>query len=149
MVVKIGDELKRRLVLVKSMMRARDMNLQIMELFKSSSPKAISTGSLIKVQYYNNMPKSSDVSLNRLQSYMGILLQVKHHTLEPTFTVRSVIDGVGVEQVFCINSPLIKNVEVLWAPQQKCTKPLLELRERPYKIATMINDYKVKIKNQT
>lgn len=50
----------------------------------------------------------------RLQAFEGLVLARKHGSeAGGTFTVRKVIDGVGVEKVFPVYSPMIDKVEVL------------------------------------
>lgn len=50
----------------------------------------------------------------RLQAFEGLVLARKHGR-EPgaTFTVRRVIDGVGVERIFPLYAPTIQKIEVL------------------------------------
>ena len=50
----------------------------------------------------------------RLQAFEGLVLARKHGR-EPgaTFTVRRVIDGVGVERIFPLYAPTIDKIEVL------------------------------------
>lgn len=50
----------------------------------------------------------------RLQAFEGIVLARKHgREAGATFTVRKVIDGVGVERIFPIYSPMIDEVEMV------------------------------------
>lgn len=50
----------------------------------------------------------------RLQAFEGLVIATKHGT-EPgaTFTVRKVIDSVGVEKIFPRYSPTIESVEIV------------------------------------
>lgn len=50
----------------------------------------------------------------RLQAFEGITLAIKHgKQAGGTFTVRKVVDGVGVERVFPIYSPMIDEIELV------------------------------------
>jgi large subunit ribosomal protein L19 len=50
----------------------------------------------------------------RLQAFEGLVLARKHgKEAGGTFTVRKVVDGVGVEKIFPLYSPLIDKVEIL------------------------------------
>lgn len=50
----------------------------------------------------------------RLSAFEGMVLARKHGK-EPgaTFTVRKVVDGIGVERVFPLHSPVIEKIEIL------------------------------------
>src|SRR3989338_8323060 len=51
---------------------------------------------------------------SRLQAFGGLVLARKHGTeAGGTFTVRRVIDGVGVERIFPLYAPTIDKIEVL------------------------------------
>jgi large subunit ribosomal protein L19 len=58
--------------------------------------------------------KISEGDKTRLQAFEGLVLSRKHgDEAGATFTVRKVIDGVGVERIFPLYSPTIDEIEVL------------------------------------
>lgn len=58
--------------------------------------------------------KIQEKGKTRLQAFEGLVLARKHGTeAGATFTVRKVIDGVGVEKIFPLYTPMIDKVELL------------------------------------
>lgn len=58
--------------------------------------------------------KITEGDKTRLQAFEGLVLSRKHgDEAGGTFTVRKVIDGVGVERIFPLYSPTIDEIEVL------------------------------------
>lgn len=50
----------------------------------------------------------------RLQAFEGVLLARKHGTESgATFTIRKISDGIGVERIFPLYSPVIEKIEIL------------------------------------
>ena len=49
----------------------------------------------------------------RIQVFQGAVLRLCKGSVNATFTVRKVSDGVGVERVFPMHSPFIERVEVV------------------------------------
>src|SRR6185369_5406820 len=69
----------------------------------------------------------------RLQAFEGIVLARKHGSeAGATFTVRKVIDGVGVERIFPLYSPLIDEVEMIRRAKVRRAK-LYFIREKAAK----------------
>ena len=69
----------------------------------------------------------------RLQAFEGLMLAQKHgNEAGSTFTVRKVIDGVGVEKIFPLYSPMIDKIEVLRSSKVRRAK-LYFVREKAAK----------------
>lgn len=49
----------------------------------------------------------------RLQVFQGVVIARKHGGIQETITVRKISNGVGVERVFPIHSPIVDRVEVV------------------------------------
>jgi large subunit ribosomal protein L19 len=69
----------------------------------------------------------------RSQAFEGLVLARKHGTESGgTFTVRKVIDGIGVEKIFPIYAPSIEKVEILQRSKVRQAK-LYHIREKAAK----------------
>lgn len=66
--------------------------------------------------------------------FEGLVIARKHGT-EPgaTFTVRTVIGGIGVEKVFPIHSPALTKAEIVSKPKRVRRSKLYYLRGMPQK----------------
>jgi len=49
----------------------------------------------------------------RTQFYEGVIIAKKNSGINKTITVRKVLQGIGVERIFPINSPKLSSIEVL------------------------------------
>lgn len=69
----------------------------------------LSSGDTVRV-----WQKIQEKEKTRLQSFEGLVLARKHGGESgASFTVRKVIDGVGVERIFPLYSPVIDKIEIL------------------------------------
>jgi len=50
---------------------------------------------------------------DRLQVFQGVVIAMKGGGIGSTFTVRKVSDGVGVERIFPLHSPVIGKIDVI------------------------------------
>lgn len=49
----------------------------------------------------------------RIQNYKGIVINKRGAGINQTFTVRKISNGVGVERIFPIYSPMVQSIEVI------------------------------------
>ena len=62
-------------------------------------------------------------SKTRVQPYQGLIIAMHKHALNSTITVRKTFQGVGVERVFPVHSPLITVEEVTTAGVPRVRAP--------------------------
>jgi large subunit ribosomal protein L19 len=74
----------------------------------------------------------------RTQAYEGVIISKHRNTKEPnsTITVRKVSQEVGIEKVFLVNSPWIKDIKIISRARVRRAK-LYYLRERTGKSARL------------
>lgn len=65
-------------------------------------------GDSIAVSY-----KIREGAKERIQTFKGNVIQINGEGSTKTFTVRKVSNGVGVERIFPITSPIIDKIEIL------------------------------------
>ena len=84
----------------------------LLEKFNKEQEKKLpdlKPGDTIKVHQ-----KIKEGDKERIQVFEGIIIAKKHGKgISGTITVRKVVDGVGVERIFPINSPAIDKIEVV------------------------------------
>ena len=70
----------------------------------------------------------------RVQDYQGLVIKMRGTGVSRSFTVRKISNGVGVERVFPLNSPVIAYVKVVSHGKVRRAK-LYYLRDRKGKAA--------------
>ena len=74
--------------------------------------------------------KIEDKGKTRIQVFEGLILACKHGAESgATFTVRKVVDGIGVEKIFPLYSPLIDKIEIARRAEVRRAK-LYHIREK-------------------
>lgn len=79
----------------------------------------------------------------RLQAFEGVVIARKGAGVSATFTVRKISNGVGVERIFPVHSPMLESVSVVRRGRVRRAK-LFYLRELTGK-ATRIKEKKVRV----
>ncbi|MBN2087630.1 50S ribosomal protein L19 [Candidatus Peregrinibacteria bacterium] len=73
----------------------------------------------------------------RIQNFEGLVIKVGHgEGVEKTFTVRKIVEGIGVEKIFPIHSPNIKKLVVIKKAKVRRAK-LYYMRQRSGKSARL------------
>lgn len=65
------------------------------------------SGDTVTVHY-----KIIEGAKERIQLYTGVVIQRNGANATQTFTVRKMSNGVGVERIFPVNSPMIDKIEI-------------------------------------
>ena len=110
--------------------------------YKRNDLPLISVGDTVKVVIYLELPKEAEADnkkgKERIQSYEGVVIS-KHGNqsrINSTITVRKMFQGGGIEKVFLVNSPWIKEINVLSSAKVRRSK-LYYLRQRTGKSARL------------
>ena len=82
-------------------------------------------GDTIRIQY---QIKEGDKL--RLQPFEGVVISIRGSGPSKTFTVRRIgVDRVGIERIFPLNSPWIKELTVVRHPRRRLRAKLYYLRQ--------------------
>ena len=79
----------------------------------------------------------------RTQKYTGICIARKGSGARETFTVRRIVQGEGVERIFPLHSPSIRNIQIVQRGKARRAK-LFYLRERKGKSAKVKQEFRKK-----
>jgi len=93
------------------------------------NPPVFRVGDSVKVHV-----KVKEGEKDRIQVFQGMVIAMKGGGTGGTFTVRKISDGVGVERIFPVHSPIISKVDVVRHGRVRRAK-LYYLRSRKGKAA--------------
>ena len=76
--------------------------------------QGLKSGMIVKVHQKIKETNTKGEEKERIQVFEGTIIAIKHGS-EPgaTITVRKISNGVGVEKIFPINSPIVAKIELL------------------------------------
>jgi len=67
----------------------------------------------VRVVEYKDLKGGKVETRERLQAYEGIVIARHNKGISSSFTVRKISNGVGVERVFPLHSPLLESITVV------------------------------------
>ena len=102
-------------------------------IFDKKSTDRVTAGSVLKVTYYQSKSETA-----RPSTFTGVLIALRRHPSEPTFSLRTVIDSIGVEQLFHVFSPLITKIEIVKRAIKIKSNKAYWLRDKPEKAVEFI-----------
>ena len=119
-----------------------NLDLDLPVFYKKDNLPKIELGDTVKVTIFLELPRKAvegeKREKERIQVYEGVVIS-KHKSslqIDSTITVRKMFQGGGIEKVFVLNSPWIKEIQVLSRAKVKRAK-LYYLRERTGKSARL------------
>jgi len=90
---------------------------------KDQTKQVLEPGLTVKISQKIKELNAKGEEKERIQIFEGLIISVKKpNTKTGTFTVRKESEGVGVEKIIPINSPLITNIEVIKKARVKRAK---------------------------
>lgn len=119
-----------------------NLDLDLSVFYKKENLPTLSLGDTVKITIFLELPKKVEEGekkeKERIQVYEGVII-AKHKNsaqIDSTITVRKMFQGGGIEKVFVLNSPWIKEIQVMRRSKVKRAK-LYYLRERTGKSARL------------
>lgn len=100
---------------------------------------SLNIGDSVRVVIYLELPGEEDKKeKEKIQAYEGVIIaqHKKNNQIGSTITVRKMFAGGGIEKVFILNSPWVKEIKVVSKAKVKRAK-LYYLRERTGKSARL------------
>ncbi len=113
--IRIGDTVKVWLIIQES--KEHQLEIDVVPISIGNTLEVASTIEKGEKQQLDetgkNEPTSEETKKQRIQPYEGTVIAQHRAGLSTTITVRRIFKNIGVERVFSIHSPLIKNIEII------------------------------------
>lgn len=119
-----------------------NLNLNLDNFYKKVDLPKIEVGDTVSVIAYLELPKEvaegEKKEKERIQAYEGVVISkhLNQEQVDATITVRKMFQGGGIEKIFILNSPWIKEIKVLTRAKVRRAK-LYYLRDRTGKSARL------------
>ena len=94
--------------MIKKLKTQLDLIDKIEDIYIKNSTQFIEIGDSIKIKKL-----IQEVNKERIQTSDGVVIAKKNSKLNKTITVRKIMQNVGVERVYLINSPKILSIEII------------------------------------
>ena len=117
-------------------------NLTLPVFYKGKNLPKISIGDKVDVTIYLELPKeigeNEKAGKERIQVFSGTVISqhLAQTQIDSTITVRKMFQGGATEKVFMLNSPWIKNINIIQSSKVRRSK-LYYLRDRTGKSARL------------
>ncbi len=99
---------------------------EVQKQYMKEDVPSFKVGDIVKVEYLIKEGQNE-----RVQPFIGQVIQFTGHGVSKTFAVRRIVQGEGVERTFPLHSPRVLNVTVERGPKRKPRRAkLFYLRER-------------------
>jgi len=105
-----------------------NLNVDLDIFYKKTNLPNIELGDTIRVTIYLELPKQLGADdkkeKERIQIYEGVVIS-KHkdsQQIDSTITVRKMFQGGGIEKVFVLNSPWIRDIQIMQRAKVKRAK---------------------------
>lgn len=102
---------------------------KIEQELKQREPESFRSGDTVRVHV-----RIKEGDKERVQVFEGVVIRIKRHGANTSFTVRKMSYGVGVERIFPVFSPVVEKVELKQRGTVRRSR-LFYLRERQGKAA--------------
>ena len=101
----VVDNIKTKASLTKENSNSVDLIKLVEAKFLKNSQESIEVGDILRIGYI--IPEGDK---ERTQYYEGVVIAMQNRGLGKSFTIRRSVQGIGVEQVFLVNSPKIVSI---------------------------------------
>jgi len=116
---------------------------KVKEVAVEVKPLELRSGMTVKVHEKIEDVTPKGEKRSRIQIFEGIILGIRGSGVSRTMTVRKVSDGIGVEKIYPMSSPVVAKIELVKTAHVRRAK-LNFLTDRKYRFARKLKEVWVK-----